>query len=141
MPVNVKVQRPCKVSSKQVIFHQFSFYFLDYIQRLLLGCSLDCKRKVGLFSNLSKKPFKYCLPISLLYDINQTSMLWRQFKISWSWLVIFTLHYIYFDIFSIFSTTLISLISVDVGINVEGGIFWKKLVHNSNKRGVEGGKI
>ena len=24
---------------------------------------------------------------------------------------------------------------------VEGGIFWKKLVHNSNKRGVEGGKI
>ena len=29
----------------------------------------------------------------------------------------------------------------EVGINVEGGIFWKKLVHNSNKRGVEGGKI
>ena len=26
-------------------------------------------------------------------------------------------------------------------LNVEGGIFWKKLVHNSNKRGVEGGKI
>ena len=26
-------------------------------------------------------------------------------------------------------------------INLEGGIFWKKLVHNSNKRGVEGGKI
>ena len=26
-------------------------------------------------------------------------------------------------------------------INVEGWIFWKKLVHNSNKRGVEGGKI
>ena len=26
-------------------------------------------------------------------------------------------------------------------INVEGGIFWKKLVHNSNKRGMEGGKI
>ena len=25
-------------------------------------------------------------------------------------------------------------------LNVEGGIFWKKLVHNSNKRGVEGGK-
>ena len=25
-------------------------------------------------------------------------------------------------------------------INVEGGIFWKKLVHNCNKRGVEGGK-
>ena len=31
--------------------------------------------------------------------------------------------------------------NVEVGINVEGGIFWKKLVHNSNKRGVEGGKI
>ena len=26
-------------------------------------------------------------------------------------------------------------------LNVEGGIFWKKLVHNSNKRGVEVGKI
>ena len=25
-------------------------------------------------------------------------------------------------------------------LNVEGGIFWKKLVYNSNKRGVEGGK-
>ena len=25
-------------------------------------------------------------------------------------------------------------------INVEGGIFWKKLLHNCNKRGVEGGK-
>ena len=25
-------------------------------------------------------------------------------------------------------------------INVEGGIFWKKLVHKCNKRGVEGGK-
>ena len=37
--------------------------------------------------------------------------------------------------------TLISLINVEVGINVEDGIFWKKLVHNSNKRGVEGGKI
>jgi len=24
-------------------------------------------------------------------------------------------------------------------INVEGGIFWKKIVNNSNKRGVEGG--
>ena len=34
-----------------------------------------------------------------------------------------------------FFGTLISL------INVEGGIFWKKLVHNSNKRGVDGGKI
>ena len=32
-------------------------------------------------------------------------------------------------------------IKVEVGINVEGGIFWKKLVHKSNKRGVEGGKI
>ena len=30
---------------------------------------------------------------------------------------------------------------MEVGINVEGGIFWKKLVHISNKRGVEGGKI
>ena len=37
--------------------------------------------------------------------------------------------------------TLISVINVEVGINVEGGIFWKKLVHNSNKRGEEGGKI
>ena len=32
-------------------------------------------------------------------------------------------------------------INVEVGINVEGWIFWKKLVHKSNKRGVEGGKI
>ena len=32
-------------------------------------------------------------------------------------------------------------INVEVGINVEGGLFWKKLVHNSNKRGVDGGKI
>ena len=33
------------------------------------------------------------------------------------------------------------LINVEVGINVEGGIFWKKLVHKCNKlRGVEGGK-
>ena len=31
-------------------------------------------------------------------------------------------------------------INVEVGINVEGGIFWKKLVHKCNKRGVEGGK-
>ena len=31
-------------------------------------------------------------------------------------------------------------LTVEVGINVEGWIFWKKLVHNSNKRGVEGGK-
>ena len=36
--------------------------------------------------------------------------------------------------------TLISLISVEVGINVEGGTFWKKLVHKCNKRGVEGKK-
>ena len=33
------------------------------------------------------------------------------------------------------------LLNVEVGINVEGWIFWKKLVHNSNKQGVEGGKI
>ena len=32
-------------------------------------------------------------------------------------------------------------LNVEVGINVEGGIFWKKLVHNSNKQGVEGEKI
>ena len=32
-------------------------------------------------------------------------------------------------------------LNVEVGINVEGGIFWKKLVYNSNKRGVEGGKV
>ena len=32
-------------------------------------------------------------------------------------------------------------INVEAGINVEGGIFWKKLVHKCNKRGVEGGKI
>ena len=37
-------------------------------------------------------------------------------------------------------STLIFLISVEVGINVEGGIFWKKQVHNYNKREVEGGK-
>ena len=36
--------------------------------------------------------------------------------------------------------TLISLITVEVEINVEGGIYWKKLVHKCNKRGVEGGK-
>ena len=30
---------------------------------------------------------------------------------------------------------------MEVGINVEGRIFWKKIVHKSNKRGVEGGKI
>ena len=32
-------------------------------------------------------------------------------------------------------------LNVEVGLNVEGGIFWKTLVHKSNKRGVEGGKI
>ena len=32
-------------------------------------------------------------------------------------------------------------LNVEVGINLEGGIFWKKLVHNTNKRGVEVGKI
>ena len=32
-------------------------------------------------------------------------------------------------------------LNVEARINVEGGIFWKKLVHKSNKRGVEGGKI
>ena len=37
-------------------------------------------------------------------------------------------------------TTLISLINVEVGINVEGGIFWKILVYKCNKRGLEGGK-
>ena len=36
--------------------------------------------------------------------------------------------------------TLISLINMEVGINMEGGILWKKLMYNSNKRGVEGGK-
>ena len=31
--------------------------------------------------------------------------------------------------------------SKEVGINIEGGIFWKKTqVHNCNKQGVEGGK-
>ena len=32
-------------------------------------------------------------------------------------------------------------INEEVRINVVGGIFWKKLVHKCNKRGVEGGKI
>ena len=32
-------------------------------------------------------------------------------------------------------------LNVEVGINMECGIFWKKLVHKSNKRGVEGEKI
>ena len=31
-------------------------------------------------------------------------------------------------------------INVEVGINVEGVIFWKILVYKCNKRGVEGGK-
>ena len=31
-------------------------------------------------------------------------------------------------------------LNVEVGIKVKGGIFWKKLAHNFNKRGVEGGK-
>ena len=31
-------------------------------------------------------------------------------------------------------------INVEVGINVEGGSFWKNLVHKCNKREVEGGK-
>ena len=30
------------------------------------------------------------------------------------------------------------LLNMEVGINVEGGILWKNLMHNSNKRGVEG---
>ena len=34
-------------------------------------------------------------------------------------------------------STLISLINVEVGIKVEGGInLWKKLMHNSNTRGM-----
>ena len=32
------------------------------------------------------------------------------------------------------------LINVEVGMNVEGGIFWKKLVHNCNKHRAEVGK-
>ena len=32
-------------------------------------------------------------------------------------------------------------LNVEVGINLEGGIFWKKVVNKSNKRGEEGGKI
>ena len=31
-------------------------------------------------------------------------------------------------------------INVEVGVNVEGGILWKELMHNSKKRVVEGGK-
>ena len=30
-------------------------------------------------------------------------------------------------------------INVEAGINVEGGIFWKKVVHKCNKREVEAG--
>ena len=32
------------------------------------------------------------------------------------------------------------LMNMEVGIHVEGGIFWKELIHNCNKQGVEGGK-
>ena len=32
-------------------------------------------------------------------------------------------------------------INVEVGINMEGWILWEKLMHNSNKWGVEVGKI
>ena len=39
------------------------------------------------------------------------------------------------------SAKVAKLINVEVGINVEGGIFWKKLVHKCNKQGLEGGKI
>ena len=31
-------------------------------------------------------------------------------------------------------------VNVEVGIDVESGIFWKEIVHKCNKRGVEGGK-
>ena len=31
-------------------------------------------------------------------------------------------------------------LNVEVGMNVEGGIFWQKQENNSNTRGVEGGK-
>ena len=31
-------------------------------------------------------------------------------------------------------------LNVEVRINLEGGILWKKLMHNFNKRVVEGGK-
>ena len=31
-------------------------------------------------------------------------------------------------------------LNVEVGINVKGGILWKKLMHNFNKRVVEGRK-
>ena len=32
-------------------------------------------------------------------------------------------------------------INMEVGINVEGGMFWKNQLYKCNKRGVEGGKI
>ena len=32
-------------------------------------------------------------------------------------------------------------LNVEVGMNLEGGILWKNLMHNSNLRGAEGGKI
>ena len=38
------------------------------------------------------------------------------------------------------SAKVAKLINVEVGLNVEGGIFWEKLVHKCNKRKVEGGK-
>ena len=38
------------------------------------------------------------------------------------------------------SAKLAKSINVEARIKVEGGIFWKKLVHKCNKRGVEGGK-
>ena len=31
-------------------------------------------------------------------------------------------------------------LNMEVGINIEGGIFWKKLEHKCNKRGVESQK-
>ena len=31
-------------------------------------------------------------------------------------------------------------LNLEVGKNMEGGILWKKLMHNCNERGVEGGK-
>ena len=34
----------------------------------------------------------------------------------------------------------LELIDEEIGINVEGGIFWKKLLQNCNKRGVESSK-
>ena len=31
-------------------------------------------------------------------------------------------------------------LKLEVGKNMEDGIYWKKIIHNSNKQGVEGGK-